>query len=122
MEVRSDVRSVHDLGKPHERGIIKEIVLEHDTFERTATVHVAQFGAFDVERDCPFPLGDLHDFACRDEEEFGIRINQGQAMRSTLAFSRVTHFITPPSSRWFAYPVSAWAFSADLKSLASSWA
>ncbi len=76
MEVRSDVRSVHDLGKPHERGIIKEIVLEHDTFERTATIHVAQFGAFDVERDCPFPLGDLHDFACRDEEEFGIRVNE----------------------------------------------
>src|SRR5437016_4924250 len=50
------------------------------------------------------------------------RMSQGQAMRSTLAFSRVTHFITPPSPRWFAYRVSAWASSADLKPLVSSWA
>src|SRR5262249_27280703 len=51
--------------------------------ERTTTIYMPKFDAFDVERNCPFPLCDLHHFACRNEQELGIRVDESSDQPGT---------------------------------------
>jgi len=103
VEVGSDVGRMHDLGQLDERRVPCESVLVNDALER-APPSTCPSSTFGTSYGIVPPSRRPHYLIARDVDEFGLRIDESpdepwQAIRSTLAFSRVTHFMVRHSFR-----------------------
>src|SRR5207302_937112 len=100
-DVLGDVRAMHDLAQPV-KGRIGEMVLQEDGLEAAAAADMAQLHALDVERDGALALRRGGYLLGGHEEKLSLPVHEtsdehGQAIRSTCAFLRVTHFMSDTS-------------------------